>query len=214
MSIGRYKNPRGEARGNNGGFRHMSKTDDKVSQYRSEPLPPLHSATDQNPANRPRLRIGGVPRGDKLNFKIKTQAKKRAPRASSEWRHHMGFAGEVTASSYFGVSANWEVTGDYVGDDGWDFIYDDRRIEVKTTSNHKELELSVPVDRVDDADYFILAHCPRPDDMVQLVGCVSRPELKKFGHLFAGDVRIGLKYMRPLEPLEMYPEQVLDIQNI
>ena len=192
----------------------MSKTDDKTKQYRSEPLPPLSSAADWNPANRPRLRIGGVPRGEKLNFKLKTQAKKRAPTATSEWRHHIGFVGEVAASSFFGVSANWDVTGDYVGDEGWDFIYDDHRIEVKTTSNHEDLELNVSTDRVDDADYFILAHCPRPNDMVQLVGYVSRPELKKFGHRFVGDLRLGLEYMRPFEPLEMYPEQVLDIQNI
>lgn len=192
----------------------MSKKDGRKSQHRSELLQPLHAAADQNPANRPRLRIGGVPRGDNLNFKIKTQAERRAPTASSKWRHHVGFAGEVAASSYFGVSANWDVTGDYVGDDGWDFIYDDRRIEVKTTTNHEELELTVPIDRIDNADHFILAHSPRPDDMVQLVGLISRPELKKFGHLFAGDLRVGLKYMRPLDPLEMYPEQVLDIQNI
>lgn len=192
----------------------MSKTDGKISRYRLELLQPVYSAANQNPANRPRLRIGGVPRGDNLNFKMKTQAEKRAPTASSEWRHHVGFAGEVAASSYFGVSANWDVTGDYIGDGGWDFIYDDRRIEVKTTTNHEDLELNVPVDRVDNADHFILALCPRPDDMVQLVGIVSRPALKKFGHHFAGDLRVGLKYMRPLGPLEMYPEKVLDIQNI
>lgn len=192
----------------------MSKTEDRTKEYCSEPLPPLSSAADWNPANRPRLRIGGVPQGDKLNFKIETHAKQRAPTPSSEWRHHIGFVGEVAASSYYGVSANWNVTDDYVGDNGWDFIYNNKRVEVKTTSNHENLELEVPLEQIGDADYFILAHCPRPDDMVQLVGCVSRPDLKKYGRRFAGDVRLGLEYMEPFEPLEMYPEQVLDIQNI
>jgi hypothetical protein len=192
----------------------MSKTDHRTKQYRSEPLPPLNSAADCDPANRPRLRIGGVPRGDKLKFAIKTHAKQRAPTSSSEWRHHIGFAGEVAASTYYGVSANWNVTDDYIGDNGWDFIYDDHRVEVKTTSNHKNLELEVPAKRIDDADYFILAHCPRPDDMVQLVGCVSRPDLKAFGRRFAGDMRLSLEYMESFNPIEMYPDQALDIQNI
>ncbi len=164
---------------------------------------------DVSPANRPRAHFD-----DSIGFAITETARQRAPTRSSEWRHRVGFAGEVAAASYFGVRANWEITDDYVGDDGCDFIYDDARVEVKTTTSEQDLELVVPADRVDDADYFVLAKCSSPKELVHLVGWVSRPELKMFGYRFDGKIRVEAEYLNPFEPLELFPDRIRDIQSV
>ncbi len=187
----------------------MSKTDETTKVHRPALVPPLVSAMDMSPANWPRAHFD-----DSIRFAIKETARLRAPNRSSEWRHRLGFAGEVATASYFGVRANWEITDDFVGDDGYDFIYEDARVEVKTTTSEQDLELVVSIERVDDADYFVLAKCSSPRELVHLVGWVSRPELKEFGYRFDGNIRIDIKYLNPLEPLEMFPDRIRDIQKV
>ena len=172
-------------------------------------LPLLVSADDWNPANWVRM-----PVDDGLDFAIRETAHRRAPTDSSRWTHRVGFAGEVAAASYFGVSANWAITDDYVGDGGHDFQYRDHRIEVKTVTSREDLELAVSTGKVDAAEYFILAQCSRPDELVRLVGYTSRPELKYYGHRFDGELRVGLEYLHPLEPRVLLPDRVREIQEV
>lgn len=187
----------------------MSQTDETPKVHRPTLVPPLVSAADVNPANRPRAHFD-----DGIEFAITETARQRAPTRSSEWRHRVGFAGELAAASYFGVRADWTITDDYVGDDGCDFIYDDARVEVKTTTSQQDLELAVPADRVDAADYFVLAKCSRPEELVHLIGWVSRPELKVFGYRFDGKIRLETEYLKPLEPLELFPDRIRDSQEL
>jgi hypothetical protein len=187
----------------------MSQTDETPKVHRAKLVPPLVSATDVSPANRPRAHFD-----DGIEFAIKETARRRAPTRSSEWRHRVGFAGELGAASYFGVRADWSITDDYVGDGGCDFIYNDSRIEVKTTTSERDLELVVPADRVEDADYFVLAKCSRPEELVHLIGWVSRPELEVFGYRFDGKIRVEAEYLNPFEPFELFPDKIRSTQKL
>lgn len=187
----------------------MSKAHETRKVHRPTLVPPLISAMDVNPANWPRAHFD-----DSIRFAIKETARLRAPTRSSEWRHLVGFAGEVAAASYFGVRANWEIYDDFDGDDGCDFLYDNARVEVKTTTSETDLQLAVPIERVDSADYFVLAKCSSPRVLVHLVGWVSRPELKVFGYRFDGKIRLDAEYLKPLDSLEMFPERIRGVQQV
>ncbi len=177
-----------------------------AEKNRVKPLDPI---ADWNRANWARMRID-----DGLNFAIKETARRRAPTSASKWRHRKGFAVELAVASYFGVEANWEIYDDYVGDDGYDFVFEHKRIEAKATSDRQDMELRVEKSKLDDADYFVLGYCSRPDEVAQLIGYISRPALEEHGYQLDGEIRVELEYLYPLEPRVLLPEQVRDIQGV
>lgn len=172
---------------------------------------PKFSAADVNPANRPRMHIDSG-----IEHAIRETARSRAPTRSSEWDHRIGFAGELASAAYCGVRADWSITEDYVGDEGYDFVHEGDRIEVKTTTKEKmtDWELAVPVEKVDNADCFFLAQCSRPDELVHLIGWISRPRLKEFGTRFDGRIRVDPRSLNMFEPLELFPDQVRGAQRL
>lgn len=181
-----------------------------MSQERQQPkdnrttwLPPLVSAADVDEANYPRARFD-----DSIAWTIRETACDRAPTHESIWRHQVGFAGELTAAAYFGANVNWSIYPDYEGDDGYDFTVGTAGVEVKSVTKHDNPVLQVPIDRVDDADYFVLAQCSNPRELVQLIGYISRPALQDFGHRFDGDYRVTAEYLEPFEPLFLPPERI------
>lgn len=186
----------------------MSQEYDKQKSNRVEPLPPLVSAADVNEANYPRARFD-----ESIAWTIKETARQRAPTRESVWNHQVGFAGEVTSSAYFGVKADWDIHPDYVGDDGFDLDVGGKRIETKTVTRRDELELRVPTENVDSADYFVLAQCSHPQELVQLIGWISRPRLLYSGHRFDGDIRVGTEHLLPFEPLFLPPERIRATQQ-
>jgi hypothetical protein len=184
----------------------MSKeVQDSTARNRLKPLDPI---ADWDRANWARMRID-----DGLSYAIEETARRRAPTSASQWRHRKGFAVELAAASYFGVEANWEIYDDYVGDDGYDFVFEHDRIEAKATSDRQDMELRVATSKLDDADYFVLGYCSRPDELAELIGYISRPTLEEHGYQFDGEIRVELEYLYPLEPQVLFPEEVRDIQG-
>lgn len=169
---------------------------------------PLVSAADVNEANYPRIWFD-----DGIVRKIDHTAEQRAPDHRSIWYHRVGVAAELGATTYFGSDVNWRTYPDYIGDDGHDFRLGDDRVEVKATTRREDIELRVAEEKVDDADYFLLAKCWDPTGHVRLVGYISRPRLKYFGHRFDGDIRINPKDMYPLRPLELSPDDVREVYH-
>lgn len=186
----------------------MSQDTQQTSTVRREPLPPLVSAADVTEANYPRAWFD-----TSIADTIKHVAQQRAPTRDSVWSHRVGFAGELGASTYFGAEPDWTIHPGFVGDDGFDFLVGDHRVEVKTITRREDIELWVPQEKVDSADYFVLAQCWNPSEMAQLVGSISRPRLQRYGHRFDGDVRVGPEYLSPLEPLHLEPDQIREIQR-
>jgi hypothetical protein len=92
-------------------------------------------------------------------------------------------------------------------------MVDDARVEVKAVTKRDDLELRVPVDRVEDADYFVLTQCSNPRELVRLMGYISRPEFSRFGHRFNGKLRVGLDRLHIFEPVFLPPEQIRATQT-
>lgn len=187
----------------------MSKTRDAAEKYRTDPLTPLDPVSEWNLANWARVHFDY----DGIGYSIKEQARRRAPNEQSVWRHKKGFAGEVAASTLLGVSANWEIYPDYHGDNGFDFIRDGQQIEVKTTNEMQQPQLEVSKDQINDADQFVLTVCRDPRRLVYIVGSISRPELKMYGHKFDDKVMVELEWLDPFEPREIFPETVREVQD-
>jgi hypothetical protein len=181
----------------------MSKGTQSTKSNRDDPWKPLVSAADINEANYPRVRFD-----DDIAWTIKQTAQQRAPTPESVWRHQVGFAGELATSAYFGVPADWTIYDDYIGDDGYDIVVDEARVEVKAVTKRDGLELRVPVDRVEDADYFVLTRCSTSKELVQLMGYISRPEFKRFGHRFNGKLCVEMDCLHIFEPLFIPPERI------
>lgn len=188
---------------------HMSQGDQSPKTHRVDLQPPFISAADVHPANYPRAHF------DKgIALAVKETARRRAPTRSSVWDHRVGFAGELGGAAYCDTRADWTITDDYEGDGGYDFIYNGSPTEVKTTTSEADGELRVPVDKVDTADYYILAQCSRPDELVHLIGWTTWPRLKAFGHRFDGALRLEPKHLFPFEPLELFPDRIRDSQGL
>ncbi len=119
----------------------MSQTDETSKTHGKHRTRPIISAADVNPANRPRMHIDSG-----IEHAIRETARRRAPTRVSEWDHRIGFAGELAGAAYCGVRADWSITEDYVGDDGYDFVHEGDRVEVKTTTKERmsEWELAIP----------------------------------------------------------------------
>ena len=145
-------------------------------------------------------------------MRIEDTALQRAPNQRSTWTHEVGVAGELATAAYFGVEANWDIYDDYEGDDGYDIDLYGTHIEVKTVTEREDTELRVPEEKVDSADHFVLAQCWNPKEHVRLIGSISRPRLKSFGHRFGGDYRVYPNRLSPLRPLEVFPERVRETQ--
>lgn len=187
----------------------MSQGNQPPKTTRVEPQAPLVSAADVHPANYPRAHFD-----DGIAWAIEQTARRRAPSESSVWRHRIGFAGELGVAAYFDAEADWSIMEDYVGDDGYDFIWHGTRIEVKTTTNETGWELAVPVEKLDAADCYVLAQCSRPDELVHLVGWTNQLYLKGLGHQFDGALRVEPKHLFPFEPLELFPDRIRDSQGL
>lgn len=188
----------------------MSRKQDAAEKHRTDPPRPLDPVSGWSLANWARVHFEYTGTG----YAIKKQARRRAPNEQSIGRHQTGFAGEVAASTLLRVSANWEIYPDYKGDNGFDFIYDGQRIEVKTTNTMQQPQLKVPKDQINDADQFILTVSQDPRRLVYIVGSVSRPDLKIYGHKFDDELRVGLEWLDPFEPREVSPETVREIQDL
>lgn len=194
----------------------MSKTDDTTTNDNSDDskmLPPLVSAVDVVEANYPRAHFDG-----NIAWTIEHQSKQRAPTETSVWRHQVGLAGEIAVGAHFGVRADWNTYADYEGDDGYDMTYRGNRIEVKTVTRKDDLQLKVPSEQVETAEYFVLARAAESLHMVELVGYTTRPVLKAFGKQSPYDnlVRLGPQYLCPLAPGRgpISPEQIRATQSI
>ena len=184
----------------------MSQRKQQTKTNRLDPLPPLVSVADVHEAIFLRVWF------DKsIADTIEHVARQRAPTKGSVWTHRVGFASELAGSTYFGEEPNWTIYPGFVGDDGYDFQLDNWKIEVKATTRRNDLELRVPADKVDCADYYLLAQCWNPNEVVQLVGSISRPRLLRFGHRFDGYLRVGPEYLSPLEPLHIGPDQIREM---
>jgi len=186
----------------------MSQKHEQQKSNRPELLPPLVSAADINEANYVRARFD-----ESIAWTITETARRRAPTSESVWSHQVGFAAELAASSYFGSAANWDIYPDYEGDDGYDFKIGESRIEVKAVTKQDDSELRVSEDKIDNADYFVLAQTTNPKELVELIGWISRPALEQFGNRFDGDVRVDSQYLSPLEPLWLPPERIRSAQE-
>ena len=190
----------------------MKQEPDPTKSNRStESQPPLISAADVRPGNYPRARFD-----EGIALTIQEIGCCRAPTRSSEWRHQVGFAGELTAAAYFGVKADRTITGDFIGDDGYDFVHNGRRIQVKTTTREEDWSLEVSVGDVNKADYYVLAACPNPTELVELIGWIPRSQLKQLGHKFKEDgrLRVDPDSLYPFEPIFLPPEQIRRTQQV
>lgn len=175
-------------------------------QTKIDRLPPLISAADTDEANQPPIWFD-----DCIARKKRHHAKQRAPTNESEFNHWVGLAGELGCATYFGSEINWETYADYVGDSGYDFMVGSKRVEVKTVGRRTNVELRVPVNRVDSADYYVLAKCWNPKELVRLVGWISRDDLVYFGHEFAGDIRVSPANLYPFKPIQLFPDDVREV---
>ena len=178
-----------------------------MSQERRQPNndrhPPLVSAADTVEANQPPIWFDGC-----ITRKNRYHAKQRAPSSESEYNHWLGITGELGAATYFRSKINWDTYPDYDGDPGYDFEVGGRRVEVKTVGKRHDVELRVPANRADCADYYVLAKCWNPKELVRLVGWIPRGDLLTFGHEFAGDIRVSPDYLYPFRPIELFPDDV------
>jgi len=105
----------------------------------SELAPPLDSAADVKEVNYPRAFCDGS-----IVWTISEQGRRRAPNKESVWRHQIGLTGEIGVGTALGVRANWDTYPDYVGDEGYDLLYEGHRVEVKAVVRGSEIELVVP----------------------------------------------------------------------
>lgn len=169
---------------------------------------PLVSAADVNEGNYPRARFDAD-----IAWAIEEVAKRRSPTLGSTWQHQVGFASEIATAAYFEVNANWEIYPDYVGDEGYDLLVGEDRVEVKAVTAQQDLELRVPESKVDCADYFVLSRCPNPRALAQLVGWISRQKLEHLGHRFDGDLRVGAECLSVFEPIFIPPERIRSTQR-
>jgi len=181
----------------------MSQGTQSTKDNRAPPRGPLVSAADVSEGNYARARFD-----DDIAWTIKRTAQQRAPTPKSVWTHQVGFASELATSAYFGVSADWTIYGDFMGDDGYDLIVDDARVEVKSVTKEDDLVLRVPEDKVDDADRFVLTQCTNPKELVKLIGWITREKLKELSHRFDGCLSIEPDNLWIFEPVFLPPERI------
>lgn len=172
--------------------------------------PPLVSADMIDPANYPRGRFD-----EDLGIFVKEQARLRSPTEGTNWRHAVGFAGELVAGAYFNTRADWSVHSDYVGDDGYDLKFDGYRIEVKTVSRYDDLQLRVPIEQQHQSDYFVLARSTEPTEGAELIGYISDWKLSQFSHQFQSDdfVRLDTKYLDTFQPIFLPPKKIRRVHS-
>ena len=156
----------------------MSQGTQSIKDNRAPPRGPLVSAADVSEGNYARARFN-----DDIAWTIRRTAQQRAPTPRSVWTHQVGFASELATSAYFGVSADWTIYGDFMGDDGYDLI-------------------------VDDADRFVLTQCTNPRELVKLIGWISREKLRELGHRFDGCLCIEPDNLWIFEPVFLPPERI------
>lgn len=189
----------------------MSRIGSPPNNARTRSFPPLVSANDISEGNYPRARFD-----ESIAWTIKETAQRRAPTAESVWFHQVGFAGELATAAYLGVEADWTITEPFVGDDGFDLCYQGSRIEVKTVTDRDEIRLTAPHRQLNTADYYVLAMCSNPTELVQLIGYTSRAGLEQFGYGFRGDplIHVDPENLYLFEPIFITPERIRESQSI
>lgn len=166
--------------------------------------PPLVSAADVNEANYVRARFD-----DNLAWIVRDMGRCRAPNEDSIWRHTVGYAGEIATAAYLGVRPNQTITAEYVGDEGYDLMYRGNRVEVKTVTKEEDLQLRIPKEKIDKADYFVLARCSHPSELVELIGYTNRDMIKRYGDEHpTGDIQLGLRHLHTFEPVFLPPDRI------
>ena len=174
--------------------------------------PPLAPAATISPGNRPRAWFD-----DGLAFAIKEEGRRRAPTTDSRFNHEVGFAGELATSAYLQGPVNRRIYDDYEGDEGWDVRCivngEEYRVETKTVCDGT-LELSVQLDKIDDADYFVLCQTNDPRSMVEIVGWASRSMLCTLGERYPGDEKLRLtpSELCTFEPVHLSPDRIRNAQ--
>lgn len=167
-------------------------------------MSPLVSAAGINEGNYVRARFD-----NNLAWVVQEVGRRRAPNEGSIWRHTVGYAGEIVAAAYFGVQPNQTITEDYIGDDGYDLIHRGSRIEVKTVTRDDGLQLRVSQDKVECADYFVLARCSNPSELVELIGYIDREALVTHGREHPeGKICIGTSHLFLFEPIFLSPDRI------
>lgn len=169
------------------------------------PSKPLVSAAEIDPANYLRGRFD-----EDLGWFVSQHGKRRSPKDWSDYRHQVGFAGEVVAAAAFGERADWRVFDAYEGDSGYDFRVDNNRVQVKTITGDTTESLKVPASEISSADYFILARSKNPKVEAELIGWAPRHHLQHFGYQLPGDdfVRLDLEYLHHFRPIFLDADRI------
>lgn len=186
------------------------------SGHDSERIPPLNASCSRQDISQTRCWIRTVD-DDGLAFALRQEARLRAPTEETAFDHLVGISGEYAVSGFYGAPVKREIKPDYEGDDGCDLEVRRngqlRRVEVKTVHSG-DLELVVQEDRVDAADYFVLCRTLNPTTMVELVGTITRPDLKAFGERYPNSetIHVSPKYLDPFPTTEIYPDEIRQAQ--
>lgn len=176
-------------------------------------LPPLDSAADVRECDLVRAITDGS-----IAWTIKYQGEKRAPNQRSVWRHQLGLAGEIAAGTAMGVRVNWDIYDGYNGDDGYDFMHDRGRVEIKAVPRGGELELRVGKAKLAEADYFVLTRVSESFGMIELIGWLRNYEVAAFGEESPYDdlIRVKPKCLHHFDtgrgPIS--PEQIRAVQSL
>jgi len=101
--------------------------------------------------------------------------------------HIIGLLGEVAFAKHFGLQVDSEVH-EWHGDDGWDFDWHGKKIDVKTCLYFDEPQLKVRIDKiVPDVDVYVLCAVKKTEmQHVDIIGYATREmlngaERKKYG---------------------------------
>lgn len=171
--------------------------------------PPLVSSADANEGNYPRARFD-----DGIAYAVKQIGRDRAPDQASTYRHRIGYAGELVTATYLDIPVNRDITPAYVGDDGYDLVKDGYKIEVKTVTDDAA-PLRVPLKQLETVDYYVLAQCSNPSELVELIGWTNAPSLAVHGFRRGdGTVELGQKYLNLFEPLFLTPDHIRETQTL
>jgi len=181
----------------------MSQGTQHTKTTRDEPQRPLISAADIREVNYPRAWFD-----EDIAWTIKRTAQQRAPTPGSVWSHQIGFACELATSAYFRVSADWSIYDDYIGDDGHDLTVDGTQVEVKGVTDRSDPTLRVPIDKVDNADQFVLGQCMNPSVGARLIGSITRERFKQLGYRFDGCLCVEPDCLTVLGHKVISPEEI------
>lgn len=180
-------------------------------------IAPMVSATYFNEGNFPRAWFD-----ESLAWLIKTFGHERASKNEDRWYHCIGVATELATAAYLDTTTPFEVqfdrtiTDDYIGDDGYDLRYNQKKIEVKAVTGSNDTELKISQEQAETSDYIVLTRCSNPFELVQLIGWAPSTYLDAFGYRFRDNdlIRLDAEYLLPFEPVFLSPDRIRESQQL